>query len=211
MAACVFHEPRAGFYGPSLDCEHRCLHLSSRQAHPQYLGQVKWRVRSGQLKRDQRIVSRSRIRTQPHGRGCTSQLYRCGSANPADLGAGSGCLCTREPLYRLVLSAPSVSNLTVPRGVLVRNQEWPFFDGSTAKSRQRRLMWVEAACMTQKQPPVSHFPMARDDGRQSARPMVSPEGKANRYRHERHGHHESCGAAGDSGDLPCAIFALCHR
>src|SRR6516162_2710176 len=55
MAACVFHEPRAGFYGPSLDCEHRCLHLSSRQAHPQYLGQVKWRVRSGQLKRDQRI------------------------------------------------------------------------------------------------------------------------------------------------------------
>ena len=125
-----------GIHGPSPHGERRRLHLSSRQAHPQYLGQVQWRVRSGQLKRDQRNVCRSRLRTQPHGRGCTSQLYRCGSANPLDFGSGTGCLRTREPLYRLVLSASSVSNLTVPRGVLDRNPEWPFFDRSRAKSGQ---------------------------------------------------------------------------
>jgi hypothetical protein len=75
---------------------------------------VKGRVRSGQLELDQRNVSRSRLRTQPHGRGCTSQLYQCASANPV-IDIGSGCLCTREPLYRLVLSASYVSNLPAPR------------------------------------------------------------------------------------------------
>jgi len=34
----------AGIHGPSLDCEHRCLHLNSRQANPQYLGQVSLRL-----------------------------------------------------------------------------------------------------------------------------------------------------------------------
>jgi len=34
----------ASFHGPSLDREHRCLHLNSRQAHPQYLGQVSLRL-----------------------------------------------------------------------------------------------------------------------------------------------------------------------
>ena len=70
--------------------EHRRLHLSSRQAHPQYLGQVMWRVRSGQLKRDQENTSRSRLRRQSNRCGCTSQFYRCGSANPVQFGSGFG-------------------------------------------------------------------------------------------------------------------------
>ena len=46
------------------------------------------------------------------------------------------CCCTREPLYRLVLSTSHVSNLRAPRSVLVRNQEWSFLDGLRAKSGQ---------------------------------------------------------------------------
>ena len=77
-------------------------------SHPQYLGQVKWRVRSGQLKRDRRNASRSRLHRRANGRDCTSQFYRYGSANPLDFGGGR--LCKREPLYRSILSASQASN-----------------------------------------------------------------------------------------------------
>jgi hypothetical protein len=66
----------------------------------------KWRVRSGQLKRNHRSFSRSRLRRQSNGCGCTSQFYRCGSANPFEPGTLSRRWpCTREPLYHLALSA----------------------------------------------------------------------------------------------------------
>ena len=38
------YEDAAGFHGPSLDREHRCLHRGGRQADPKHLGQMMQRV-----------------------------------------------------------------------------------------------------------------------------------------------------------------------
>jgi hypothetical protein len=50
----------------------------------------KWRVRSGQLTRDHRNFSHSRLRRQSNRCGCISQFYRCGSANPVEFGSECG-------------------------------------------------------------------------------------------------------------------------
>jgi hypothetical protein len=81
------------------------------------LGQMS-KVRSGQLKRDQKYGFRSRLHKRANGHGCTSQFYRYGSANPH--GAGTQRRqrpCTRENLFRLVLRA-IVGSPNLPEGAL---------------------------------------------------------------------------------------------
>ena len=71
------------------------------------------KVRSERLKRDLRNASRSRLHTRANGRGCSSQFYRFGFANPVETGGMTRRQWpgTRVHLYRLVLSASWVSNL----------------------------------------------------------------------------------------------------
>jgi hypothetical protein len=64
-----------------------------------------WWVRSERLKRDLRNAFRSRLHTHANGRGCSSQFYRFGFANPAEAGGMTRRQWpgTREHLYRLAL------------------------------------------------------------------------------------------------------------
>jgi hypothetical protein len=67
------------------------------------------KVRSAQLKRDQRNGFRSRLHRHAIGRGCTLRFYRYGFANPVESGVEPRRRpCTRERLYHLVLSTSQV-------------------------------------------------------------------------------------------------------
>jgi hypothetical protein len=70
------------------------------------------KVRPERLKRDQGYGFRSRLHRHANGRGCSSQFYRFGFANPVVAGMERRRWpSTRERLWRLVLSASWVSNL----------------------------------------------------------------------------------------------------
>jgi hypothetical protein len=137
---------------------------ATTEAHPQHLGQVKGRVRSGQLERDQGNVSHSRLHKQANGRDCTSQFYQYGCASPVEAGSiwRRRSPCTREPLCRLVLPASFVYPFVVflPASFVFKHGRGSFLMG-----RGRSLgsaAFIGAARMTQKRPVASHPPMVRD-------------------------------------------------